>query len=97
VRFLVPHTKLRSGRSADLRSLRWCGIERLAGVGYLLSANLLMRGLRPMAFAPGLKWKNLVRRGPDFLGGQRTAAGSREANIQETPLPDRPLKSYAKH
>jgi hypothetical protein len=29
------HSKLRSGRSADLRSLRWCSIERLAGVGYM--------------------------------------------------------------
>ena len=36
--------KLRSGRSADLKSLRWYSIERLAGVGYLLSAHLLTRG-----------------------------------------------------
>jgi hypothetical protein len=27
------HMGLRSGRSADLRGLRWCSIERLAGVG----------------------------------------------------------------
>jgi hypothetical protein len=27
--------KLRSGRSADLKSLRWYSIERLAGVGYM--------------------------------------------------------------
>jgi hypothetical protein len=29
------HIKLRSGRSADLKSLRWYSIERLAGVGYM--------------------------------------------------------------
>jgi hypothetical protein len=29
------HIKLRSGRSVDLKSLRWCSIERLAGVGYM--------------------------------------------------------------
>jgi hypothetical protein len=27
------YIELRSGRSADLRSLRWYGLERLAGVG----------------------------------------------------------------
>jgi hypothetical protein len=41
---LLSHIKLRSGRSADLRSLRWYSIERLAGVGYLLSVHLLTRG-----------------------------------------------------
>ena len=40
----LSHIKLRSGRSADLRGLRWCGIERLTGVGYLLSVHLLPRG-----------------------------------------------------
>jgi hypothetical protein len=40
----LSHIKLRSGRSADLRSLRWCSTERLDGVGYLLSAHLLTRG-----------------------------------------------------
>jgi hypothetical protein len=29
------HIKFRSGRSADLRSLRWCSIGRLDGVGYM--------------------------------------------------------------
>ena len=38
------NSKLRSGRSADRKSLRWYSIERLAGVGYLLSAHLLTRG-----------------------------------------------------
>jgi hypothetical protein len=40
----LPHIKLRSGRSANLRGLRWCSIERLAGVGHLLSAHLLTHG-----------------------------------------------------
>ena len=40
----LSHIKLRSSRSADLGDLRWCGIERLAGVSYLLSAHLLARG-----------------------------------------------------
>jgi hypothetical protein len=40
----LSHIKLRSGRSADLRGLRWYSTERLAGVGYLLSAHLLTRG-----------------------------------------------------
>jgi hypothetical protein len=40
----LSHIKLRSGRSADLRGLRWCSIERLTGVGYLLSVHLLPRG-----------------------------------------------------
>jgi hypothetical protein len=74
---LLSHIKLRSGRSADLRSLRWYSIERLAGVA-----------VRPMAFAPEME--ELVRRGSDW----RTV-GSREANTQEAPLPDRPPKSYA--
>jgi hypothetical protein len=39
---LTPSTKLRSGRSADLRGLRWSSIERLAPrAGYLLSVHLL--------------------------------------------------------
>ena len=40
----LSHIKLRSSRSADLGDLRWYSIERLAGVGYLLSAHLLTRG-----------------------------------------------------
>jgi hypothetical protein len=37
----LSHIKLRSSRSADLGDLRWYSIEHLAGVGYLLSANLM--------------------------------------------------------
>ena len=37
--------KLRSGRSADLKSLRWCaGIERLAGVGYMRIVHRVTQG-----------------------------------------------------
>jgi hypothetical protein len=33
-----------SGRSADLKSLRWCGIERLAGVGYMRIVHRVTQG-----------------------------------------------------
>ena len=37
----LSHIMLQSGRSANLRALRWYNsIERLAGVGYLLSVHL---------------------------------------------------------
>jgi hypothetical protein len=39
------NTKLRCGRSADLKSLRWYGIERLAGVGgYMRIVHRVTRG-----------------------------------------------------
>ena len=36
--------KLRSGRSADLKSLRWYSIERLAGVGYMRIVHRVTQG-----------------------------------------------------
>jgi hypothetical protein len=36
--------KLRSDRSADLRSLRWCRISRLAGVGYMRIVHRVTQG-----------------------------------------------------
>jgi hypothetical protein len=41
------YSRLRSDRSADLRSLRWCGIERLAGGGYMRIAHRVARGKIP--------------------------------------------------
>jgi hypothetical protein len=40
----LSHIKLRSGRSADLRSLRWYSIERLAGVGYMRVVHRVTQG-----------------------------------------------------
>jgi hypothetical protein len=40
----LSHIKLRSGRSADLRSLRWYSIERLAGVGYMRIVHRVTQG-----------------------------------------------------
>jgi hypothetical protein len=39
-----PHIKLRSGRSADLKGLRWYSIERLAGVGYMRIVHRVPQG-----------------------------------------------------
>jgi hypothetical protein len=50
--------KLRSGRSADLRSLRWCGIKRLAGWGRI-HANCSSGDARQDFSLLHLKWKNL--------------------------------------
>jgi hypothetical protein len=36
--------KLRSGRSADLRGLRWYSIGRLAGVGYMRIVHRVAQG-----------------------------------------------------
>jgi hypothetical protein len=38
------NTKLRSGRSADLKSLRWYSTERLAGVGYMRIVHRVTQG-----------------------------------------------------
>jgi hypothetical protein len=38
------HMQLRSGRSADLKSLRWYSIERLAGVGYMRIVHRVTQG-----------------------------------------------------
>jgi hypothetical protein len=38
------HMKLRSDRSADLRSLRWYSIKRLAGAGYMRIAHRVTQG-----------------------------------------------------
>jgi hypothetical protein len=96
---LLSHIKLRSGRSADLRALRWCSIGRLvAGWGllgsatYLVAIYLLTRGKQGQ-WLLHLKWKNLFAEVQ--IGGQWV--GSQEANTQEAPLPDRPPKSYAPH
>ena len=37
-------SRLRSGRSADLKSLRWYSIERLAGVGYMRIVHRVTQG-----------------------------------------------------
>jgi hypothetical protein len=79
------HMKLRSDRSTDLRSLRWYSTQRLApGVGYMRIVHRVAQG-KIFAFVPEME--ELVRRGPDW----RTA-GSREANKQEAPLPDRHIQ-----
>jgi hypothetical protein len=51
------YIKLRSGRSADLRSLRWCSLGRLAGVGYMRIVYRVTRGkvVRFFAFAPEME------------------------------------------
>ena len=38
------NTKLRSGRSADLKSLRWYSIERVDGVGYMRIVHRVTQG-----------------------------------------------------
>jgi hypothetical protein len=38
------YMKLRSGRSADLKSLRWYGIKRFAGVGYMRIVHRVTQG-----------------------------------------------------
>jgi hypothetical protein len=38
------NSKLRSGRSADLKSLRWYSIERMAGVGYMRIVHRVTQG-----------------------------------------------------
>jgi hypothetical protein len=38
------NSKLRSGRSADLKSLRWYSIERLDGVGYMRIVHRVTQG-----------------------------------------------------
>jgi hypothetical protein len=53
--------KLRSGRSADLKSLRSCGIERLAGVGYMRIVHRVTQEGKIFAFAPEMEER--VRRG----------------------------------
>jgi hypothetical protein len=63
--------KLRSGRSADLRSLCWYSIKRLAGVGYMRIVHRVTQG-KIFRFCT-CKWKNLlVRRGSDLAGSRIT-------------------------
>jgi hypothetical protein len=40
----MKFVKLRSDRSADLKSLRWCGIRRFAGVGYMRIVHRVTQG-----------------------------------------------------
>jgi hypothetical protein len=72
----LSHIKLRSSRSAaDLRNLRWYGTERLAGVGYLLSAHILTRGKAQGRWPLHQKWKDLLSF--LFTGAQIASIGFR--------------------
>jgi hypothetical protein len=69
----LSHIKLRSGRSADLRSLRWYSTERrLAGVGYFLSIHLLTRGKANGFYTFAPEMEELVRRGSNLAGSRIT-------------------------
>jgi hypothetical protein len=63
------YIKPQSGRSADLRSLRWYSIERLTGVGYMR----IVRKVRFFAFAPEME--ELVRRRSRLLSANLNTRG----------------------
>jgi hypothetical protein len=88
----LSHIKLRSGRSADLRSLRWYSIERLAGVGYMRIVHRVMQG-KIFRFALHLKWKNLFAEVQ--VGGQ--SDHERQTHTRQKPLFPTDLQNRMPH
>jgi hypothetical protein len=78
------NTKLRSDRSADLKSLRWYSIGRLAGVGYMRIVHRVTQG-KIFAFAPEME--ELVRSdGVQISGNLNTRGKTSKRNLFATGL-----------